>query len=70
MIPDISEKSYDNRSFPILYAQDDFTENNYFFAKDNEVSPYYFSYIRLVRMMKSNLVNIQIRINMGNAPML
>ena len=69
-IRDISENSYDNRTFPILYAQEDFTKISVLYLKDDEVNPYRFNYSNLVIMMKANLVNTQIKTSISNAPLL
>ena len=70
MVPDISRESYDKRTFPTLYAQEDFTEGYCLYIKDDEISPYNVNYDTVVDMMRFNLVNSQRKIFMDNAPML
>lgn len=67
---DISEKSYRNRTFPLLYAQKDFTKRSYIFIKDDEFDTYHFDYGTVVELMKLNLINTHKKIFISNAPLL
>lgn len=65
-IPDISERSYNNRTFPVLYAQEDFNVYSYspLFIKDDEFSTYHYNYSTIVRLCKEGKLNLMKKILM------
>lgn len=69
-IPDISESSYIKRTFPIMYAQEDFTYRGYFYLKNDEISVYHHNYLTLVKWMKENKINTNTVLFVKNTPCL
>lgn len=67
-IPDISRKSYDNRTFPILYAQKDITVKNVLYLKNEEFLTYHYNYDRIVNLLKENKLNVNKVHQIQNAP--
>jgi len=70
MIRDISEKSYNKRTFPTMYAQEDFTAGSKLYLKDDEFDTYHFNYGNVVKLIKENKINTQTVIFIKNAALL
>jgi len=69
-IRDISEKSYHKRTFPTMYAQEDFVCKSVLYIKNDEFSTYHYNYSRVLQLIKENKINISTVLQVKNAPLL
>lgn len=68
-IPDISRESYDKKTFPDLYAQEDFNAIGILYVKDEIINVYQYDYSIVMEYIKKNLLNTQKKIFIQNAPL-
>ena len=70
MIQDISIQSYNKRTFPVLYAQEDFCKGALLYEKNREFPPYCYNYDTVIALIKQNKLNTQKVLFMKNAPLI
>lgn len=66
-IPDISERSYNNRTFPDLYLQEDVDVPGGILVKDNMYMTYEYSYEFFVELAKTGKINMMRSMSMRQA---